>query len=547
MLTRSLLRLLLAAVLLLTLAAESHGHRDWMQNCSNCHCHWNSGKKSADCKGKKLTKIPQDMSNEMQVVDFSQNQIPELRREEFQVAGLQNLHKIYLRNCTIQEVNRDAFKGLPILIELDLSSNRIKHLHPSTFEGVEKLRIVNINNNEIEVLESGLFVNLPFLSRVEFNNNRLKQVQLNVFGGPLTSISLEQNQLTHLNKETFANLPKLTYLSLQGNAWNCSCELQEFRDFAIARRLFTPPTDCREPPQLRGKLWSEVPSENFACRPRILGSVRSFVEANHDNITLPCRIVGTPRPNVTWIYNKRQLNPNPNDQHLRILNSVGEQVNGQQPPVQVLTSELRIYGVRNSDKGAYICVADNRGGKAEAEFQLLVNGDYLGAAAASDGLAGISGAIGASTSDPQTSIILVICVIATTFLVLLICAVLILFWYCRRVKTYQKDNTMMSGDGLISCKLDKTHNSSMLEGSVIMEMQKSLLNEVNPVEKPPRRTDIESVDGGDDGHEIKKTLLDETAYGKWEGMNGEVVKALGDSYKAGKRVKQKKNMSKPCE
>ncbi|XP_064556264.1 uncharacterized protein kek5 [Drosophila montana] len=510
----TMLRLLLASLVLLLvmLAQESLGHRDWMQNCSNCHCHWNSGKKSADCKGKKLTKIPLEMSNEMQVVDFSQNQIPELRRDEFQVAGLQNLHKIYLRNCTIQEVNRDAFKGLAILIELDMSSNRISQLHPNTFEGLEKLRNVIINNNEIEILESRLFINLPFLSRVEFNNNRLKQVQLNVFGGPLTAISLEQNQLTHLHKETFDNLPKLTYLSLQGNAWNCSCDLQQFRDFAMAKRLYTPPTDCREPAQLRGKLWSEVPSENFACRPRIIGSVRSFVEANHDNVTLPCRIVGTPRPNVTWIYNKRQLNPNPNDHHIRILNSVEQQQ--QSESGQIMTSELRIYGVRNSDKGAYICVADNRGGKAEAEFQLLVNGDYMGASSGSDGMGGlgISGAIGASTSDPQTSIFLVICVIVTTFLVLLIFLVLTLFWYCRRVKTYQKDNTMMSGDGLISCKLDKTHNSSMLEGSVIMEMQKSLLNEVNPVEKPPRRTDIESVDGGDDNHEIKKTLLDETAY-----------------------------------
>lgn len=513
--SRSLLtRLLLTALLLLCLTEDALS-RDWMQNCGNCHCHWNSGKKSADCKGKKLTKIPEDMSNEMQVVDFSQNQIPELRREEFQNAGLQNLHKIYLRNCTIQEVNRDAFKGLNILIELDMSSNQIRELHPATFAGLEKLRNVIINNNEIATLESRLFVDLPFLSRVEFNNNRLKQVQLNVFGGPLSAISLERNQLTHLHKETFANLPKLNYLSLQGNAWNCSCELQEFRDFAIAKRLYTPPTDCREPPQLRGKLWSEVPSENFACKPRIIGSVRSFIEAHHDNITLPCRIVGTPRPNVTWIYNKRQLNPGINDQHIRILNSV-EQVNIEQQPMQVMTSELRIYGVRTSDKGAYMCIADNRGGKAEAEFQLLVNGAYMGGSAMSaDGL-GISGAIGASTSDPHTSIFLIICVIVTTFLVLLIFLVLALFWYCRRIKTYQKDNTMMSNDGLISCKLDKTHNSSMLEGSVIMEMQKSLLNEVNPVEKPPRRTDIESVDGGDDGHEIKKTLLDETAYGKWE-------------------------------
>ncbi|XP_022219462.2 uncharacterized protein LOC111072118 [Drosophila obscura] len=499
-------------LVLLALAQEAVGHTDWMQSCSNCHCHWNSGKKSADCKNKSLAKIPQDMSNEMQVVDFAHNQIPELRREEFLMAGLPNLHKVYLRNCTIQEVHREAFKGLHILIELDISSNRIRELHPGTFAGLEKLRNVIINNNEIEVMRNHLFVNLSYLSRIEFRNNRLKQVQLNVFVGslPISAISLEQNQLTHLHMETFKDLQKLMHLSLQGNVWNCSCELQAFRDYAIAKRLYTPPTDCQEPPQLRGKLWSEVPSENFACRPRILGTIRSFFEANQDNITLPCRIVGTPHPNVTWIYNKRPLNLN--DHRIQVINSL-EQLPLQQLS-QVMTSELRIFGVRASDKGSYICVADNRGGKAEAEFQLLVDGDYVGAASASDGLGGLgmSGAIGASTSDPQTNVFLIICLITTTLLVVLIVVVLTLFWYCRRIKTYQKDTTMMSADGLISSKLDKTHNGSMLEGSVIMEMQKSLLNEVNPVEKPPRRTDIESVDGGDDGHEIKKTLLDETVY-----------------------------------
>ncbi|XP_062138313.1 uncharacterized protein LOC133847353 [Drosophila sulfurigaster albostrigata] len=507
-----LLTQLTVLLLLLTEATVGNTHPDWIQNCSNCHCHWNSGKKTADCKGKKLIKIPQNMSNEMQVIDFSHNQMAELRNEEFQLAGLQNLHKLYLRNCTIQEVNRDAFRGLTILIELDMSNNHIRELHPNTFKSLDKLRNVIINNNEIEVLESGLFTKLHFLSRVEFNNNRLKQVQLNVFGrlDLLKSISLESNKLTHLSKETFADLPKLNYLSLQGNAWNCSCELQEFRDFTIANRLYTPPTDCHDPPQLRGKLWSEVPSENFACRPRLLGEVLNHVESNRGNITLPCQFMGSPLPNVTWIYNKRQLNPSHNDPHVRI-NTNEVQSTVQQKLTKIVVSELHIYNVRSSDKGIYMCVADNRGGKADGEFHLMINGDHMAITGNSDGLSlGMSGAIGASTSDQQTSIFLFICVIATTVLVVLIFLVLGLFWYCRHIKTYQKDNTI--GDGLISCKLDKTHNSSMLEGSVIMEMQKSLLNEVNPVEKPPRRTDIESVDGGDDGHEIKKTLLDETAY-----------------------------------
>ncbi|KAH8295552.1 hypothetical protein KR018_006302, partial [Drosophila ironensis] len=483
---------------------------DWMQNCSTCHCHWNSGKKSADCRNKALTKIPQNLSNEMQVVDFAYNQIAELRGEEFLLAGLPHVHKLFLRNCTIQEVHRETFKGLQILIELDMSNNYIRELHPGTFTGLEKLRNVIINNNQIEVLPNHLFVNLSFLSRIEFRKNRLHQVQLHVFDGTvaLSAVSLEQNRLMHLHRDTFKDLQKLNYLSLQGNAWNCSCELQEFRDYAITKRLYTPPTDCQEPPQLRGKLWSDVPSDNFACRPRILGSVRSFVEANHDNITLPCRIVGSPPPNITWVYNKRPLQLQ--DTRVRVLTSVEE-------PAQATTSELHIIGVRPSDKGAYTCVAENRGGRAEAEFQLLVSGDYFGPVGASDGIGGLSigigGAIGTPTSDSQTNVFLIICLITTSVLLLLIVAVLTLFLYCRRLKAYQKDTTIMSGDGLISSsKLDKTHNGSMLEGSVIMEMQKSLLNEVNPVEKPPRRTDMESLDGGDEGHEMKKTLLEDAVF-----------------------------------
>ncbi|XP_017484321.1 PREDICTED: immunoglobulin superfamily member 10-like [Rhagoletis zephyria] len=503
LITQSLLLLLL----LIDSIAPTAGNPDWMQRCSICHCNWNSGKKTADCKARSLTAIPDDLSNEMQVVDFSNNIIPELRRDEFADANLQNLHKIFLRNCTIQELNRDALKGLTILIELDMSHNFIRELHVGTFGGLEKLRNLVMNHNEIEVLENYLFVDLPFLSRVEFKNNRLKTVEVHAFGQQpmLSAIYLEANALSVLRKETFARIPKLMHLSLAQNPWNCTCELQAFRDFALANRLYTPPTDCAQPPALRGKLWTDIPSENFACYPRILGSVRSFVEVQSDNITLPCRVEGSPRPNVTWIYNRRVVNPN--DQRFRILNSIEQQPLISSDPTESITSELRIFNVRASDKGMYTCIAENRGGKAEAEFQLIVDGDFFGA------LEGMGGGIGASTTDTQSNFLLVICLIVITVLLLLMCVLLIACWYCRRVRSYQKDTTMMSENGLISTKMDKT-NSSMLEGSVIMEMQKSLLTEVNPVEKPPRRTELENVDGSDEGHEIKKTLLDESQFGK---------------------------------
>ncbi|XP_067640613.1 uncharacterized protein kek5 [Eurosta solidaginis] len=498
---------LLLLQLLCAYIAPTDGNPDWMQSCSMCHCNWNSGKKTADCRARSLTAIPNDLSNEMQVVDFSNNIIPELRREEFADANLPNLHKIFLRNCTIQELNRDALKGLTILIELDMSHNFIRKLHVGTFSGLEKLRNLVMNYNEIEVLDNYLFVDLPFLSRVEFKNNRLKQVEMHAFGQQpmLAAIYLEANSLSVLRKETFMNIPKLMHLSLAQNPWNCTCELQAFRDFALANRLYTPPTDCAQPAALRGKLWTDILSENFACQPRILGSVRSFVEVQSDNITLPCRVEGLPRPNVTWIYNRRAINPN--DQRFRVLNSIEQHsLIGAAEPTQPITSELRIFNVRASDKGMYTCIAENRGGKAEAEFQLIVDGDFFGA------LEGMSGGIGASTTETQSNFLLVICLIVITILLLVMCVLLIACWWCRRSRSYQKDSTMMSENGLISTKMDKT-NSSMLEGSVIMEMQKSLLTEVNPVEKPPRRTELENADGSDEGHEIKKTLLDESQFG----------------------------------
>ena len=42
---------------------------------------------------------------------------------------------MYLSNCSIAHVDATAFEGLVILIELDLTHNRVRTLVPGTFEG----------------------------------------------------------------------------------------------------------------------------------------------------------------------------------------------------------------------------------------------------------------------------------------------------------------------------------------------------------------------------------------------------------------------------
>lgn len=498
---------LLVVVLLHHSIAVRADTGNWEANCGVCNCKWISGKKTADCRNQSFSVVPSEFSSEMQVIDLSNNQIAELRRNEFENAGLENLHKIYLKNCTLMELNKDALRGLHVLIELDLSNNQIKQLHPGTFNGLIKLRTLLLNNNELERLDDFLFESLHNLSKLELRANRLHHVGLKVFVNTfsVTNIDLDHNQLTVLKEDTFNTFTNLKSLSLNGNPWNCTCNLQQFLKFVINKKLYTPPTSCVQPPSLRDKLWSDIPSEHFACKPRIVyPRTNKMVDAVNDNVTLTCRISGSPKPDIEWIFNKRTINFN--DQRILIRNS--QEVNRREA-IDLYTSELTIIGVRSVDRGDYICGANNLGGKAEVLFHVEL-----------PPRAGNSMQPGVQQSSTY-GLLLVVCLVVIVLLLILIVVGLVLCCYCRRIKKYSKNGSISENGLMVAGKMDKTHpaNDSMLEGSVIMEMQKSLLTDVNPVEKPPRRAELDGGSAGDmteEGlHELKKTLLDETMFGKF--------------------------------
>lgn len=481
---------------------------DWMNDCGVCQCKWISSKKIADCKNKSLITVPRELSNELQVIDLSYNVIPELRRNEFKEANLPNLHKIFLKNCTLQEIHRDAFKDLNLLIELDLSNNLLKVLDVGLFTDLIRLRTFTAAYNQIEQLDDNLFVNMTFLAKIEMQHNRLHFVGLRTFVNVPTmkEIDLQSNQLSVLKEDTFRDLVNLNGLTLYDNPWNCTCELQQFQRYVLGKGLYTKPTSCHEPMELRGKFWSDVPSENFACRPRIFQPRDgATIDATSENATITCRMKGSPKPEVVWTYNGQPLSPA--DERISIKNSL--EIN-RRDSADIYTSELIIVGVKPIDRGTYTCIASNTGGKAKADVQLA----YAPVSEVIGGLGIIGSTAGIPTTNP-TNLLLIICLIAIILLSLLIIIVLILCCYCRRVKKYSK-NGSISENGLVSSKIDRSQDGSMLEGSVIMEMQKSLLTEVNPVEKPPRRNEIDGKSvSTDEGHDVKKTLLDEHSYGEY--------------------------------
>lgn len=503
------LSIVLICAIVVNVVPSVHGDGEWMKDCGVCHCKYSSSKKTADCKNISLTGVPRGVSNELQVIELSYNVIAELRRSEFQDANLINLHKIYLNNCTLQEIHRDAFKGLHLLIELDLSNNFLKTLQPGLFLDLIRLRVFTAVNNQLDQLDDYLFANMSYLAKVDVSSNRLQYIGQHAFFNvtKLKEIDMQTNRLSVLRADTFRSLDNLGSLTLYDNPWNCTCELQQFREFVISKSLYTPPTNCQDPMHLRGKLWTAVSAENFACEPRILSPRDGATIDASDNVTIECRVRGTPKPVIEWTYNGESLI----DDGDRILVR-NMQETSRRDAVDIYISELTISDVRSTDRGTYTCLATNNGGKTKSNVQLtyapvseVINGFGLG---------GISSTVGIPTTH-ATNLLLLICLVAIILLTMLIIVVLILFCYCRRVKKYSK-NGSISENGLMTSKIDRSQDGSMLEGSVIMEMQKSLLTEVNPVEKPPRRNEIDGKSVPiDDGHELKKTLLDEQVYGEY--------------------------------
>lgn len=505
------LHILLITIVYVTLVSGQHTAADeWQDQCATCKCLWSSGKKTAYCETLHLDEIPKTLHPLLQVLELSNNFISELKRDEFQMAGIENIHRLVMKNCSLEVINEYAFTGLGVLIELDLSDNMITILRGRTFEAIGKVRSIILNNNRIEELPDLLFKNLSSLSKIELSNNRIHTISSDTFTKlpSLSEIDLGSNQLSILSRVSFTELLKLRTLTITNNPLNCTCDLREFRDFLIEERsIYTPPgTKCAEPMQFKGKELNIIQKNEFACKPTIDHSkIDDFrMETIGSNLTLLCSIKAWPKPVVTWTYNSRPISSNP--ERMNITMTKIKNISS-----DMYKSELYINKLRPSDKGTYACLAANKGGQALKEIVL-----------------NLSGIIPAGTSTPgtyvkqETDIIMIACIISGILLIVLIIITIILCCYCRYTRKYIK-NGSISENGLVSSKINKSQNDSIFEGgSVIKEMQKALLTDVNlsnvnPVEKPPRRSSESNNSKNSDlcdAIELKRTLLDESVFGE---------------------------------
>jgi hypothetical protein len=410
--------------------------------------------------------------------------------DEFRKVNLTNLHKLFLKDCAIHTLHKEAFRGLAILIELYLSGNYIHSLHPSVFHDNVRLRILSLSRNPIEKLEDGLFSNMTHLQTVDLSGCRLSHIGRKTFVNTpiLRNLVLDGNNLTTMKVDTLVHLNVLAGLVLHNNPWVCDCHLKEFRDWIVHSGLYAQPTSCAEPPILNGKHWSDLNSDDLACKPQILfPAAGTTVEVDGGNVTLVCQVQGNPMPDVNWVFSSR------------IIGNYSSRTYGDQRYLVTESTDktrwvnLTVTNVRKQDRGDYTCVAKSGGGVDERNVHLLVN--YQ------PGAGGVAGDTRTVTGQWALIIGLVVGLV-----VLFAVALSATFFFCKRrgsssSKSYGTKKT--ASDGILSSNGD----IGGYTGS--SEQEKNLLTKVNPVQKPPRRHERSpAASTGTEPTEVKSILLD---------------------------------------
>lgn len=312
-----------------------------------------NGKKSALCNSLNLTQLPVNLSTEIQVLMMNENNIQTLNREEFTTLGLINLQKIFLKKSNIKYLHRETFKDLKILVELDLSENKIEQLDKQTFAGNDRLRILLLYGNPIKKLIADQFPSLPYLRTIDIHSCDIVSIDETSFSNVelLEYLDLKQNQLQNLPSLVFNHMKNLKTLLLDENPWNCDCKLKNFRNWYVKNNLNRISLQCKSPYSLLDQHWENIHEDAFGCAPilKILNEDVSLSDLE-SNITFKCYTTGDPRPTIGWYLDGKEID---ND-NVVIDNDDPMQSNNNNPSapqvssVAINSNNIAVSGINNN-------------------------------------------------------------------------------------------------------------------------------------------------------------------------------------------------------
>uniref|UniRef100_A0A8B9KVS1 Nephrocan-like n=1 Tax=Astyanax mexicanus TaxID=7994 RepID=A0A8B9KVS1_ASTMX len=176
--------------------------------------------------GNQLRVLPGRLSAKLEKLDCGQNHIQEVSHQ--QLSGLKQLRHLFLENNTIRHFESNALRHCAHLTNLALEKNLL-----STFPNrlPETLVRLDLKGNNIAMIKEHELKSLKRLQVLNLRNNRLSS---------LPAMNL---------------LPKLRTLYVDGNPWNCSCDLFKVKRSLQARDVDISSDFCTEAVQTSVDIW----------------------------------------------------------------------------------------------------------------------------------------------------------------------------------------------------------------------------------------------------------------------------------------------------
>ncbi|XP_025420040.1 leucine-rich repeat-containing protein 24-like [Sipha flava] len=335
-----------------------------------CSCKWKNGKQSVECRNNSLITVPQGIDAATQVLDVSGNNLQILAADAFYGAGLLNLQRVYMSRCRIGQIDGRALRGLSNAVEVDLSHNMLTAVPSTTLADVPLLRDLSLADNPIQKIGAHAFRHCAGLVRLDMSGCELHTVDAAAFAGidRLETLKLARNRLSGLLAATVHTLNKVHGVELHDNPWHCDCGMRPVKVWLTANNVPTvvDPVCATGPGRVANHTFSALAADDFACQPDIQRDDPTVEAATGDNASVSCRVHSSPAAKVSWYWNGRALaNNTAFGPFQRVFMTDDWATSGGH-------SSLLLTNVQPSDSGQFLCVAENRAGRAEANFTLIV-------------------------------------------------------------------------------------------------------------------------------------------------------------------------------
>ncbi|XP_053880174.1 nephrocan-like [Malaclemys terrapin pileata] len=245
--------------------------------------------------GNLLTKVPLNLPKSLLSLKLERNQLKIIRFRDMK--HLENLSELFLSenqlssvdgaqllpNLTTLELSRNHLQTMPLrlstrLQKLDCSNNFIQRVTAQGFQDLRDLKHLFLDNNTVSTFESGalhacaqlsnlaleqnLLISIPLrlpdtLARLDLKGNDIQDVGERELKDlkQLQVLNLRNNKISALDRKVLENLPRLRYLYLDGNPWNCTCDLLRTRRALMAKGTDVRGGQCAAPAESQGESW----------------------------------------------------------------------------------------------------------------------------------------------------------------------------------------------------------------------------------------------------------------------------------------------------